>query len=186
MKVSGKALFIGCSILAVLASVVESPKANEIRTSKEALLLIANAEGCARTPYRCPADVWTDGIGNTNNVTQGRYLSLEEIADDFIENIKVAEQCVNTHFNGKKMNQGQFDAMTSLVFNVGCYGVRTYYHKQLGKRVPTSLYKHAQALNFKAMCSHINDFNKSGGKVLKGLVIRRAKETEFCVKQYAN
>ncbi|RRN04761.1 lysozyme [Bibersteinia trehalosi] len=182
MRISGKATFIACSIAAVLAAVFVSPKANEIRASEDILLLIANAEGCARTPYRCPADVWTDGIGNTRNVTQGRYLSINEIADDFIENIKVAEQCVNRHFNGERMSQGQFDAMTSLVFNVGCGGVRTYYNKRLGKRVPTSLYKYAQAYNFKAMCSHINDFNKSGGKVLKGLVTRRAKETEFCVK----
>ncbi|WGE32553.1 lysozyme [Actinobacillus genomosp. 2] len=180
MKVSKK--FIACSVVAVLAILHQLPQANEIRTSKEMLSLIANAEGCASTPYRCPADVWTDGIGNTRNVTQGRFLTLEEIAGDYIDNIKIAEQCVNRKFNGEKMTQGQFDAMTSLVFNVGCYGTTTYYSKSAGKRVPTSLYKYAQTLNFKAMCTHINDFNKAGGKVLKGLVTRRAKETEFCIK----
>ncbi|WP_138677084.1 glycoside hydrolase family protein, partial [Haemophilus influenzae] len=102
-------------------------------------------------------------------------------AVDLRQNIKQAENCINADFNGRKMNQDQYDAMISLAFNVGCGNIKTYYSKTQGKRVATTLYRAAQAENWILMCNRIEDFNKSAGRVLKGLQIRRAKEKALCL-----
>lgn len=50
-----------CSVMVIIGLVLSS---GEVKTSQAGLELIGNAEGCRRDPYKCPADVWTDGAGN--------------------------------------------------------------------------------------------------------------------------
>ncbi|PRM14386.1 lysozyme [Haemophilus influenzae] len=157
------------------------PTEQQNKVSPQAVYMIVNLEGCVRNPYKCPADVWTNGVGNTHNVDKSKILTIDEVATDLRRNIKEAENCINTYFNGEKMNQGQYDAMVSLAFNVGCSNIKTYYSKTQGKPVATTLYRAAQAENWILMCNRIEDFNKSGGRVLKGLQIRRAKEKAICL-----
>ncbi|HHE3465149.1 TPA: lysozyme, partial [Pasteurella multocida] len=52
-----------CSVAMIIA-VVMSDHSTEIRTGERGLEIIGNAEGCAREPYKCPADVLTVGIGS--------------------------------------------------------------------------------------------------------------------------
>lgn len=157
------------------------PTEQQNKVSPQAVHAIINLEGCVRNPYKCPADVWTNGVGNTHNVDKTKILTIDEVAADLRHNIKEAENCINTDFNGRKMNQGQYDAMVSLAFNLGCGNLKTYYSRKLGKRVPTTIYRAAQAENWNLMCNRIMDFNKSGGRVLKGLQMRRAKEKAICL-----
>lgn len=100
---------------------------NEV--SPQAVYMIVNLEGCVRNPYKCPADVWTNGVGNTHNVDKSKVLTIDEVAADLRRNIKEAENCINADFNGRKMNQGQYDAMVSLAFNLGCGNIKRYYSK---------------------------------------------------------
>lgn len=157
----------------------------ELRTSQQGIEMTANKEGCVRTPYKCPADEWTVGIGSTSAsglpIDKNKTYSDQEIAARFAHDLKIAETCVMQHFNGKKMNQNQFDAMVSLIFNIGCSNAKSYYHRTLQKRVPTTLYKLAQAEQFSQMCHRIADFNRSGGKVMKGLQLRREAERRYCL-----
>lgn len=157
------------------------PTQQQNQISPKAVSMIVNLEGCVRNPYKCPADVWTNGVGNTYNVDKTKILTIDEVATDLRQNIKEAENCINADFNGRKMNQDQYDAMTSLAFNVGCGNIKTYYSKTQGKRVATTIYRAAQAENWILMCNRIEDFNKSGGRVLKGLQNRRAKEKALCL-----
>lgn len=174
-----------CSAAAVAAAFFAQqkglPTQQQNQISPKAVSMIVNLEGCVRNPYKCPADVWTNGVGNTYNVDKSKILTIDEVATDLRRNIKEAENCINTYFNGEKMNQGQYDAMVSLAFNVGCSNIRTYYSKTQGKPVTTTLYRAAQAEHWILMCNRIEDFNKSGGRVLKGLQIRRAKEKAICL-----
>ncbi|OOF81709.1 lysozyme [Rodentibacter caecimuris] len=178
---------IACSALAVAAAFFAQqnnvPEQEKNRISPQMLNEVINLEGCVRNPYKCPADVWTNGVGNTHNVDKNKILTIDEVATDLRRNIKEAENCINTAFNGKKMNQGQYDAMVSLAFNVGCGNIKRYYNKKLGKSVQTTLYRAANAENWELMCNHIPDFNKAGDKVLKGLQRRRAKEKAMCLGQ---
>lgn len=180
-KVSAALLCTAAAVLAQYAiQAHQQPQTQQNRTGQAGLRLIVDYEGCRRNAYQCSADVWTNGVGNTHNVDKHKILNIEEIAADLRRNIHTAEQCVNQHFNGNQMTQGQFDAMTSLVFNVGCQGVKTYYSKAQGKRIPTTLYRAAQDKNWDVMCDRIGDFNKAGGNVLKGLQRRRTQEIALC------
>lgn len=181
MSLSKKIIY--CSVAAVLGLYFSqpAPEGLQTRTSEQGAALITNAENCTLSPYKCAADKWTNGVGNTHGVDTQKNITLDQVVIDLRRNIKSAESCVNKHFNGAKMNQNQFDAMTSLIFNIGCENARTYYSKAAGKRVPTTLYKLAQAEQFSLMCLRITDFNRAGGKVVKGLQIRRDKERRLCL-----
>lgn len=165
-----------CSVAAIAGLVIQFYP-NEIRTSKEGLMLIGNAEGCRRDPYKCPAGRLTVGLGSTGHVIPGKRYSDEEIARLWVYDIKDAEDCVNRYFQGKQMPQRPFEAMTSLVFNVGCYGVR-WNRKDVR---PTQIYQEAQAGNWRAMCYRITDFSYSAGQPI--LRPRREKEKAWCLGQ---
>lgn len=168
-----------CSVGAIIALVLSMGLG--VRTNKEGLELIGNAEACRRTPYMCPAGVLTDGVGNTHNVKPGTRKSDEQIASDWAANIRDAEHCINSQFRGAEMNDNQFSAMTSAAFNMGCRNLMSYTNAQ-GKRVPTTIWRHASAARWPEMCDRLLDFTKSGGKVLQGLVTRRGKEKALCYK----
>jgi lysozyme len=168
-----------CSVGAIIALVLSMGLG--VRTNKDGLELIGNAEGCYRDPYRCPADVWTDGLGNTHGVKPGVRKTDEQIAKDWAANIREAERCINENFRGSEMNDNQFSAMTSAAFNLGCRGVMTYVNGQ-GKRVPTTIWRHAAAARWPEMCDRLTDFTRAGGRVLPGLVTRGVKQRALCFK----
>ncbi|HHW7447882.1 lysozyme [Pasteurella multocida] len=161
-----------CSVAMIIA-VVMSDHSIEIRTGERGLEIIGNAEGCAREPYRCPADVLTVGIGSTElsglPIERKRY-SDEEIAKRWVNDIKVAEKCVNNWANGKNLPQGAFEATVSITFNVGC-----------SKLKYSTLFKHAKNGDIQAMCDQFPRWKYANGKVLRGLEIRRQKERELCL-----
>ncbi|MCL8067724.1 lysozyme, partial [Pasteurella multocida] len=78
---------ISACLVAMIIAVVMSDYSNEIRTGERGLEIIGNAEGCAREPYRCPADVLTVGIGSTElsglQIERKKY-SDEEIAQRWV------------------------------------------------------------------------------------------------------
>lgn len=168
-----------CSVMAIIAIVMSMNSG--LRTNQKGLEIIGNAESCQRDPYYCPAGVLTDGLGNTHGVVEGKRKTDKEIADDWVKNIKEAERCVYKSFNGRHMNDNQFSAMTSAVFNLGCSNLLTYRNSK-GQRVQTTISNMANAGKFDAMCDRLTDFNKAGGKVLPGLDKRRNKERELCLK----
>ncbi|MDW0761501.1 glycoside hydrolase family protein [Mannheimia haemolytica] len=102
------------------------------------------------------------------------------MAERWAKDLKIAESCVNRHFNGKDMNDNQFSGMTSAVFNMGCYNMRFYRNKQ-GQYVQTTIHKLAVNKQFEEMCHRLPDFIRASGKVLNGLVIRREKEKALCL-----
>ena len=168
-----------CSVAIVISTLLSMNLG--LRTNKEALEIIGDAEGCRRDPYTCPAGVLTDGVGNTHGVKAGVRKDYEQIARDWAKNIKEAERCINENFRGSEMNGNQFGAMVSPAFNMGCRGLMTYVNSNK-KRAPTTIWREAAAGNFEAMCHRLPDFVKSGGKVLPGLVTRRGKEMALCLK----
>ena len=166
-----KAASAVCSIAAVITLVIAN-HGNEIRTPREALEIIGNAEGCYRNPYQCPAGVPTDGVGNTRNVAAGK--SLEQIAADWARNIRDAERCVDRHFNGQAMPLPAYGAMVSMVFNHGCQ--RQAFNRDGSK---TQIKRLAEVGDWRGMCNQIPRWD-SGGK-WPGIIKRRAKEHQLCL-----
>ncbi|MFV8801793.1 lysozyme [Yersinia enterocolitica] len=156
-----------CAVSAIIAIVVSN---GTVRTSEKGLELIGNAESCRRDPYVCPAGVLTDGIGNTHGVKAGVIKTDTQIAADWEKNILEAESCVNKYGNGNKLNQGQFDAVTSITFNAGC--------AQMQK---STMYRMLREGKFTEACYQFPRWTYGGGKQLPGLVIRREKEKALCL-----
>ena len=167
-----------CAVSAIIAIVLSMDTG--LRINQEGLELIGNAESCRRDPYMCPVRVLTVGIGSTGKVENRRY-SDAEIAEMWVKDLLDAEKCINDKFKGSEMPVNAFSAMTSAALNVGCGGLMTYVNKEK-KRVPTTIWKKAQANNWRGMCERLPDFNKAGGVELKGLTTRRAKEMALCTK----
>ncbi|GAA4879929.1 lysozyme [Ferrimonas pelagia] len=115
MNRSGKAAG-GCVVGAILAIVVSL--APGLQISGEGLQMLADLEGCERAAYQCSADTWTVGIGHTIGITEGGILSDDNIAQYLVTDVRSAERAVNRYIK-VPLTQGQFDAFTSFVFNVG-------------------------------------------------------------------
>ncbi|WP_390900913.1 lysozyme [Serratia entomophila] len=156
-----------CSVAVIIGLVLSS---GEVKTSRAGLELIGNAEGCRRDPYKCPADVWTDGIGNTYGVNPGVRKTEQQIAADWQKNILAAEQCVIRNAAGDKLQQGAFDAAVSITFNVGCTAMQT-----------STLYRMLRQGDVVAACDQFPRWVYASGVKLNGLVIRRDKERSLCL-----
>lgn len=90
-----------------------------MQTSDKGLDLIREREGCRLTPYRDSVGVWTDGVGNTGGVVpNGPPISQEKADADLRRNLGMAEAAV-THGISRLLEQHEFDALVSFVFNVG-------------------------------------------------------------------
>lgn len=146
----------------------------DLIVSHNALDVIGNSEGCRQAPYRCPAGLNTDGIGNTHNVT-GAIKTNNQIAVDWVKNIISAQNCLTASADVTSMSQGQIDAFTSFIFNTGC--TRFKYNRNGSK---TRIFKKISADNFMGACQELGFWVYGGGKKLLGLVERRRKETMLC------
>ncbi|WP_392560863.1 lysozyme [Orbus sturtevantii] len=158
-----------CSV-SVIIGIVLNDYTNDIRISRAGLELIGDAESCINQPYHCPAGILTIGIGSTTGEIQPRKYSDDEIARRWVNDIKSAEQCVNQYANGKKLSQSIFDAAVSITFNVGCSKMRV-----------STMYGYLNRAEYQKACNELPRWNKSNGKLLNGLIIRREKERLLCL-----
>lgn len=155
-----------CSVAVIIGLVLSN---GEVKTSRAGLELIGNAEGCRRDPYKCPADVWTDGIGNTHGVKPGARKTDQQIAVDWKKNILAAERCVINYAAGDKLQQGAFDAAVSITFNAGCATMQ--------KSTMFRLFRQGNCGRLRA----VPTLGICRRRKLNGTVIRRDKERALCL-----
>ena len=127
--------------------------------------LIKTFEGYRENAYLDPVGIWTIGYGHTGGVKEGDTVT-EAGADALLQqDLKAAENTVNA--TGLKLSQLQFDALVSLVFNIGSgnFNSSTLLKKLKENTAPGD-----------AIEKWWKAWNKGGGKVLPGLVKRRAAE----------
>ena len=83
------------------------------------VLLISWFEGYAPTAEQpLPGDKWTVGFGHTGDVAPGDRVSLEQAFGILKSDAIRAERVVRDYVK-VPLAQNQFDALTSLVFNIG-------------------------------------------------------------------
>ena len=127
------------------------------------LALIKQYEGCRLAAYRCAAGVWTIGYGHTAGVHSGMTITQAQ-ADAYLQqDIAKFEGYVNNPAYvpiTAKLNQNQFDALTSFAFNLGAGNLRKLCKGRTAAQIA------------RAMPS----YNKAAGKVLAGLTRRRKAE----------
>ena len=152
-----------------------------MRVSDKCIEMIKHHEGVRTKPYQCPALLWTVGVGHVIDPMHGRLkleerknlpipdgwnrtLSMEEVDDILKKDLARFEQGVSRLCPGP-LTQGQFDALVSFSFNVG-----------LGNLQKSTIRMKVNRGDFEGAAEGFLDWNKAGGKVLKGLTNRRNDE----------
>lgn len=167
-----------------LGAVVQaaSPSGSGRGVSKAALDLIHGFETLKLTAYKDPGSAnglpITNGWGSTSDL-QGRAIPLgavwtKEYADaKFAQDLAAFELGVNLLLAGAPTTQAQFDALVSFAYNVGLDNDADDKAEGLGDS--TLLRKH-KAGDFVGAQAQFAAWNKNDGKVMNGLVRRRAAE----------
>jgi len=140
-----------------------------MKTSNNGIELIKSFEGCRLEAYKCPSGVWTIGYGHTANVTPCMKITQAQ-ADDFLRTDLVRfEKYVNQYDGVYHFTQNQFDALVSFTYNCGAGNLK----KLVAGGLRTT----------KEISEALLRYNKGGGKVLPGLVRRRAAEKSLFDKK---
>ncbi len=147
-----------------------------MKISNKGLELIKEFEGFSANAYLCPAKIPTIGYGNTF-WQDGRKVRLgEQISKT--KALELLEFVANKDFADKifplikvQINQNQFDAMTSLAYNIG-----------VGAFSKSTLLKRVNAKDFIGASNEFLKWDKSGEKPLLGLTRRRQREKELFLK----
>lgn len=163
---------------------------------KKALKLIQSFEGLPDgnpktvklDPYLDPVGIWTIGWGHAMRDAEGNFLrgeanrqaatemypdgitrreALTLLRDDVRSVVFAIRKAVTT-----KINENQMAALISFTFNVG-----------IGNLKSSTLLKHVNQGEFGSAAKEFAKWNKSGGKVLKGLIRRRKAESELFSQQ---
>lgn len=160
-----------------------------MKASKECLDLIKHFEGIKNKPYLCPALLWTIGVGSVLYPDQARLpmgerkayplkhehnrqWSKEEVDKLLAEDVLRFERGVERLLPNIKLSQNEFDALVSFSFNLG-----------LGT-LQRSTIRQALLRGDKTMAvESLLKYNKAGGKVLKGLDLRRKAEAALFRKE---
>jgi lysozyme len=109
----------------------------------------------------------TIGYGHTSGVKDGDTCTPAEATNFLIDDLATAEAAVNQECTN--INQNQFDALVSFVFNVG---VGAFKRSTLLKCVQANPQNQNIAYEF-------SRWNKAGGQALRGLIRRRKEEAEL-------
>ena len=126
------------------------------------LALIKKYEGLRTKSYKCPSGVWTIGYGHTKGVASGLTCTASQATTWLCEDLVSAETAVEKYDSIYHFTDNEFAALVSFTFNCGAGNLRKLLDS--GKRDRYMIRKKLPL------------YNKSNGKVLKGLVKRRNEE----------
>ena len=124
--------------------------------------LIKRFESCRLKAYKpVPTEkLWTIGWGHYG-VSEGTVWTQKQADEQLAKDLIKYENYVNSmHLN---LNQNQFDALCSFVYNCGLGSLQTLVRNRTLKQISEALIL----------------YNKAGGKVLAGLTKRRKAEQEL-------
>ena len=152
-----------------------------MKVSQRCKEMIKHHEGVRFKPYRCPARLWTVGVGHVLYPDQGRLpldqrdafplaaadnraFSKDEVDGILSADLRRFEVGVAKLFP-VGLTQGQNDALVSFSFNLGLGGVQRSTLRQKVLRG-----------EIEAAADEFLKFTRGGGKILPGLVKRRNDE----------
>jgi len=153
-----------------------------VKVSKAAIDMIKHHEGVRTKPYRCPALLWTVGVGHVIDSTHAtvkyeerrnlpipegwdRVLTMDEVDRILSQDLGRFERGVVRLCPAAVGRQGIFDSLVSFAFNVG-----------LGNLQRSSLRMKTNRGEFEEAAEEFMKWTKAGGRVLPGLVKRRLDE----------
>lgn len=152
-----------------------------MKVSQKLIDMVKHHEGVRFRPYRCPALLWTVGVGHVIDplhigvkfedrknlpIPQGwdRTLSTAEVNDILAKDLERFERGV-ARLCPAGLTQSRFDALVSFSFNVG-----------LGNLQRSTIRMRHNRGDHEGASEAFMMWTKAGGKVLPGLVKRRQDE----------
>ncbi|WP_294966489.1 lysozyme [uncultured Gilliamella sp.] len=135
--------------------------------SKNGLDLIKQFESLQLKAYKCSANVWTIGYGHTKNVKEGDRISQDQANCFLMQDLYSVEWAI-VRLVKVKLNQNQFDALCSLIFNIG---ISAFNKSTLLAKLNTGDYVGA--------AEQFRRWNKVNNVVMAGLVRRRQAEEDL-------
>ena len=150
--------------------------------NEKGLAIIKQHETCKLTMYICPGGKKTIGWGHVlpDSAREG-YTIYQDLADAWLEaDLRRFERDVE--FLVKvPLTDNQFSALVSLTFNIGSDIDADDIPEGLGD---STLLKKLNAGDYQGAANEFLKWRKAKGKVLKGLVSRRAKERSLFLETY--
>ena len=137
---------------------------------------VAQSEGYVPSGYRDPVGIPTKCFGDTTDVVLGKQYSWDEcvrsLNEHSVEIIKPVKQCLGRHWDN--LPEESRAAIASLSYNIGN-----------GAFCKSSVANYIRADNLERACRRIGDgsfYVKARGQKLRGLVLRRERESEMCMR----
>ena len=142
-----------------------------MNVSKAAIALIKHHEGVRSRPYRCPANLWTVGVGHL--IGDGKLLpdsynrnfTAEEIDGLLKSDLRRFELGGHKMLPNVPLRQSEFDCLVSFAFNLG-----------LGTFQRSTLRQALLRGDKTAAMESLLKYCRAGGKILRGLQTRRLDE----------
>ena len=134
--------------------------------NKRAIDLIKKYEGLRLQAYQCSANVWTIGYGHIRGVKKGDVVNIQMANKLLMNDIDDVHQQLTRVLKGVDLRQCQYDAIISLVFNIGIGNFERSNLLKIIKNDPDD----------KTISENWVTFRNAGGKFLKGLLKRRLEE----------
>jgi lysozyme len=147
------------------------------RVSHAGVELIKQFEGFPNhgNPYQDPVGVWTIGYGHIEGVGPHTPQITEPQAAALLQRDLDSKYAPSVSRLGLPLNQNQFDALVSFVYNVGPGAISAK------TRVGKALRRH----DWHAAADHLLEWDKAGGHPLPGLTRRRHAERDLFLKATA-
>ena len=153
-----------------------------MKASAAAIKMVKHHEGVRTRLYRCPALLWTVGVGHVIDPSHAavkheerrslpipagwdRTLTMDEVDAILAQDLARFERGVARLCPAALGNQGIFDALVSFSFNVG-----------LGNLQRSGLRMKTNRGDFDEAADEFLKWTKAAGRVLPGLVKRRNDE----------
>ena len=146
-----------------------------------AVTLVDKWEGYSATTYRDVVGVPTICRGHTGPLAAKGHASVAECDAATLADIRVAAATVDRCAPG--LPNGPRNAWTSFTYNTGPgrAGVKDGFCVLKSGAVPTHIKLIRQGRHAEA-CEMLLQWNKAGGKVLRGLTNRRVEELAMCLR----
>ncbi|OCJ61245.1 hypothetical protein A6U96_13950 [Agrobacterium tumefaciens] len=139
--------------------------------------IIKEMEGLRLTAYLCPSHIPTIGWGNTSSVKMsdvGRKTITKADAETLLKKDLVRFEADVNRLVTSDINENQFSALVSLCYNIGS-----------GAFAKSTLLRMVNMGDYSGAAGQFSRWNRGGGRVLPGLVKRRALEEALFRKPVA-
>jgi lysozyme len=144
-----------------------------MQCNEAGLRIIKHFEGFHSKPYLCPAGVPTIGFGSTRGLngkrirTNSAHITEEEGEELLQRDVQSAASAVKRLIQ-IELNENELSALCSFVYNLGS-----------GRLQSSTLRAKLNRGDYEGAALEFPKWRRAGGKILRGLVLRREMEVKL-------